>query len=65
MPKQKTHKGLKKRIKISARGKVMVGRVGKSHLMAGTSSKSVRNLRGSKSASKPENRRLAKMLRQG
>lgn len=65
MPKQKTHKGLKKRIKISARGKVIVGQAGKSHLMVGTRGKNVRKLRGTQTASKPEQKRLAKMLRQG
>ncbi len=65
MPKQKTHKGLKKRVKVSARGKVIVGQAGKSHLMAGTRGKNVRKLRGTKTASKPEQKRLGKMLRQG
>jgi large subunit ribosomal protein L35 len=65
MPKQKTHKGLKKRVKVSARGKVKVGQAGKSHLMTGTRGKNVRKLRGTKVASKPEQRRLAKMLKQG
>ena len=32
MPKQKTHKGLTKRIRISANGKIKFGRVGKGHL---------------------------------
>jgi large subunit ribosomal protein L35 len=65
MPKQKTHKGLKKRVKQTARGKVKVGQAGKSHLMAGTRGKNRRKLRGTKMASKPEQRRLGKMLRQG
>jgi large subunit ribosomal protein L35 len=65
MPKQKTHKGLKKRIRLNAKGKVKVGQAGKSHLMTGTRSKNVRKLRGTKMASKPEQRRLGKMLRQG
>jgi large subunit ribosomal protein L35 len=65
MPKQKTHKGLKKRAKLTGRGKVKVGQAGKSHLMAGTRGKNVRKLRGTKTASKPEQRRLRKMLKQG
>ena len=65
MPKQKTHKGLKKRIKISARGKVKASQAGKSHLMTGTRSKGVRRLRGSKVASEPDQKRLGKMLKQG
>jgi large subunit ribosomal protein L35 len=35
MPKSKTHKGLKKRIKVTATGKVMRSKAGKSHLMSG------------------------------
>jgi large subunit ribosomal protein L35 len=65
MPKQKTHKGLKKRAKVSARGKVLVGRAGKSHLMTGTRGKNIRKLRGRRAASGPEQKRLAKMLKQG
>ncbi len=37
MPKLKTHKGLKKRIKVGARGKVTRSKPGKSHLMSGKS----------------------------
>lgn len=65
MPKQKTHKGLKKRVKVSARGKIKTGRAGKSHLMTGTRGKNIRKLRRSKAASGPEQKRLAKMLKQG
>ncbi len=45
MPKQKTHKGIRKRIKITGRGKVMRTQAGKSHLMTGTSAKKVRSTR--------------------
>ncbi len=37
MPKQKTHKGLQKRVKVSARGKVICKRPGSGHLMTGKS----------------------------
>ncbi len=47
MPKQKTHKGLTKRIKITATGKIKHGRAGRSHLMSGKSAKRRRRLRGS------------------
>jgi len=39
MPKQKTHKGLSKRVKITAGGKVRYKRAGGSHLMSGKSAK--------------------------
>jgi len=45
MPKMKTHKGMKKRFKISANGKVSHKRCGSSHLMSHKSGKQVRRLR--------------------
>src|SRR5207248_6782498 len=45
MPKLKTHKGMKKRFKISANGKVLHKRCGSSHLMSHKSGKQVRRLR--------------------
>jgi large subunit ribosomal protein L35 len=45
MPKLKTHKGIKKRFKISANGKVSHKRSGSSHLNSHKSGKQVRRLR--------------------
>ena len=45
MPKLKTHKGAKKRFKVSANGKVSHKRCGSSHLMSHKSGKQVRRLR--------------------
>lgn len=45
MPKMKTHKGLKKRIKITANGKVKHKRPNANHLMSGKSGDRVRRLR--------------------
>ena len=39
MPKQKTHKGLSKRVKITAAGKVGRKRCGGGHLMSGKNAK--------------------------
>ncbi len=39
MPKQKSHKGLSKRIKITATGKVKRHRTGGGHLMSGKNAK--------------------------
>jgi large subunit ribosomal protein L35 len=44
MPKQKTHKGLRKRVKITATGKVRRKRSGGGHLMSGKSSKRRRRI---------------------
>ena len=46
MPKQKTHKGTKKRFRLSAKGKVMHRSAGTSHLAARMSQKRKRQLRG-------------------
>ncbi len=45
MPKLKTHKGMKKRFKVSANGKVQHKRCGSSHLMSHKSGKRVRRMR--------------------
>ena len=42
MPKQKTHKGLAKRVKITGTGKVKRGRAGGGHLMSSKSGKRCR-----------------------
>ena len=46
MPKQKTHKGTKKRFRVTANGKVKHRRAGTSHLNSRMSKKRRRNLRG-------------------
>jgi large subunit ribosomal protein L35 len=46
MPKQKTHKGTKKRFRLTASGKVKYRQPGTSHLATGMSKKRRRNLRG-------------------
>lgn len=46
MPKQKTHKGTKKRFRLTARGKAKHRAAGTSHLASRMSQKRKRNLRG-------------------
>lgn len=45
MPKLKTHKGLKKRIKVGAKGKIKRQRAGKGHLLSGKSGRRKQHLR--------------------
>ena len=45
MPKFKPHKGLKKRVKITARGKAVRKMSGAGHLMSGKSGQRCRRLR--------------------
>ena len=47
MPKQKTHKGLTKRVKITATGKVKSRRSGGGHLMSGKDAKRRRRISSS------------------
>lgn len=47
MPKLKPHKGLLKRIKVSARGKVMRRMTGAQHLMSGKTGRRRQRLRRS------------------
>lgn len=44
MPKMKTHRGLAKRVKLTARGKVKRARAFHSHLLSSKSPKRKRNL---------------------
>ena len=44
MPKQKVHKGLAKRVKVSANKKIKMKKAGGSHLMTAMSPKRRRNL---------------------
>ncbi|HEX5102282.1 MAG TPA: 50S ribosomal protein L35 [Pirellulaceae bacterium] len=48
MPKQKTHKGTKKRFRLTASGKAKHRQAGTSHLASRMSKKRRRNLRGTK-----------------
>ena len=48
MPKMKTHKGVKKRFRLTASGKAKHRQAGTSHLAARMSHKRKRNLRGTK-----------------
>jgi len=45
MPKQKTHKGMKKRYKVTASGKVKHRKRGRGHLLSGKTSARKRHLR--------------------
>jgi large subunit ribosomal protein L35 len=46
MPKQKTHKGTKKRFRLTAKGKIKHRQAGTSHLQSRMSKKRRRQLRG-------------------
>ena len=58
MPKQKTHKGVKKRFRLTATGKVKHRKAGTSHLASRKTHKTKRNLRGTTVLSKDFTRQI-------
>ncbi len=62
MPKQKTHKGTKKRFRLTATGKAKHRSAGTSHLAAGMSKKRRRNLRGTKVVSSTVLKQITRAL---
>ena len=62
MPKQKTHKGLKKRFKLSAKGKLLHRSAGTSHLLSHKNSKRKRKLRKASVVHAVEQKRLRDLI---
>ena len=62
MPKQKTHKGTKKRFRLSATGKAKHRQAGTSHLAGRMSQKRKRNLRGTTTTSDTNLKMIKKAL---
>jgi large subunit ribosomal protein L35 len=63
MPKQKTHKGSKKRFRVTASGKVMHRGTGTSHLATHITKKRRRKLRGTRALAPMEAKRIKEALR--
>jgi len=62
MPKQKTHKGTKKRFRLSAKGKAKHRSSGTSHLAGRMEHKRTRNLRGTTVLAKSSTKMITKAL---
>jgi large subunit ribosomal protein L35 len=62
MPKNKSHKGILKRMKITKTGLVRHNRAFGKHLRSGKSAKRLRRLRQDKYLSNPEAKRLERLL---
>jgi large subunit ribosomal protein L35 len=62
MPKFKPHSGMKKRVKITGKGKFIAEPAGKRHLLEVKSSRRTRRLSGTVELAKTETRRVKKML---
>jgi large subunit ribosomal protein L35 len=62
MPKQKTHKGTKKRFRLSAKGKIKHRPAGTSHLATRKDQKRIRKLRGTETLADGMAKRIKKAL---
>lgn len=62
MPKQKTHKGTKKRFRVSSKGKVKHRQSGTSHLATRLTNKRRRNLRGTSTVDEVDAKRIRDAL---
>jgi large subunit ribosomal protein L35 len=62
MPKQKTHKGAKKRFRLTAKGKVTHRPAGTSHLATRKTHKQKRMLRGTETVGEVAAKRIRKAL---
>ena len=62
MPKQKTHKGTKKRFRLTATGKAKHRAAGTSHLAGRMSQKRKRNLRGTTTTTDTNSKMVQKAL---
>ena len=62
MPKNKTHSGAKKRIKVSGSGKLLREKAGKRHLLEKKSSHKTRELSGQTEVAPQDDKRLRRML---
>ena len=62
MPKQKTHKGIKKRFRLTAKGHAKHRQAGTSHLQTGMTPKRKRKLRGTKVVAKPMEKAIQRSL---
>ena len=62
MPKQKTHSGAKKRIKVTGTGQLKREKAGKRHLLERKSSKLTRRLSGTADVSKADTGKMKKLL---
>ena len=62
MPKQKTHSGMKKRIKRTGSGKLMHAQANKRHLLEGKPSSRTRRVSGDKQIAKVDVPRVKRLL---
>jgi large subunit ribosomal protein L35 len=62
MPKMKSHTGMGKRVKVTARGKILAQQAGLRHNLEKKSSHRTRRLTGTVEVSRADARRIRKLL---
>jgi large subunit ribosomal protein L35 len=62
MPKNKTHSGMKKRVKVTGTGKLLFQRAGKRHLLERKPSRLTRRLTGTSEFTDADTPRVKKLL---
>ncbi|HWR46143.1 MAG TPA: 50S ribosomal protein L35 [Pseudonocardiaceae bacterium] len=62
MPKNKTHRGTAKRVKLSATGKLLRQRAGRRHLLEKKSSRVTRRLEGVVEVAPQDQKRVRRLL---
>lgn len=62
MPKMKTHSGIKKRIKVTGRGKLLRQKANRRHLLEHKPSTRTRRLAGTTEVSAADRKRVRKLL---
>jgi large subunit ribosomal protein L35 len=62
MPKNKSHSGMKKRVKVTGTGKLLTERSGKRHLLERKSSRLTRRLTGTTEVSAVDAPRVKRLL---
>jgi large subunit ribosomal protein L35 len=62
MPKMKSHSGMKKRVRVTGRGKLLKEQAGKRHLLEHKSSRLTRRLSGTVEVAKADIKRVKKLL---
>jgi len=62
MPKLKSHSGVKKRFKLTAKGKLKAAQSGKQHFMRRRSKSQIRDLRGTTILKKQDAKRIIKLF---
>jgi large subunit ribosomal protein L35 len=62
MPKMKTHSGIKKRIKVTGRGKLLRQRANRRHLLEHKPTTRTRRLAGTTEVSDADRKRVRKLL---